>query len=404
MQLERQNYFHRNNEFYTKSGGKEILVKKFVSDLDRPVYLYNTDVIKQRIEAYKEAFKSKTTQIHYAIKANSNLDLLKIIRKQGLGVDVVSIGEFNRSCEAGFKPSEIIFSGVGKSKSEIREALEKGCGQLNCESLSEFKRIGSIAQSMGIKANVGVRINPDITVKTHPYIATGFRENKFGVSLKQILELIEIASLHKESLNWVGLSCHIGSQIMNTDPLVQAAKSLLNMSKDLKNYGITIESLDIGGGLGVDYQSDDEFKDLELIKSFGKAVLALLRDFDGKIFLEPGRSLVARSGVLLTKVEYVKSNGFKNFIVMNTGMHHLMRPSLYRAYHKIVPLKINSNSKIENFDIVGPICESSDVLGFDRMLPRPKEEDWMAILDAGAYGMSMVSQYNHHPFPLEKFI
>ena len=404
VKLERQTYFYKENNLYASCGGKQILLKEFVTDSDRPIYLYNTETVKKRIDAYKEAFKSKPAHIHYAVKANSNIDLLKFIKDQGVGADVVSIGEFNRAQEAGFDASEIIFSGVGKSKAEIRESLEKGCRQLNCESLSEFKRIGDIAKNMGIKARVGVRINPDITVETHPYIATGFRENKFGVPLKQLSELIEIASNYKESLKWVGLSCHIGSQIMNSDPLVLAAKSLLSTAKDLSSYGIKIDSLDIGGGLGVDYQSDDEQKDIESILSFGREVSELLKDFDGEVFLEPGRSLVARSGILLARVEYVKSNGFKNFIVVNTGMHHLMRPSLYQAYHKIVPLSFNPESKPENFDIVGPICESSDVLGYDRMLPRPLEEDWVAILDTGAYGMSMVSGYNHHPFPFEKLI
>ena len=404
MILERSTYFYKNTILHTKVDGNEMSLEEVISGSDRPIYLYNKDTIRKRVEAYKHAFKAKPAHIHYAVKANSNIELLKFMKSLGTGADVVSIGEFNRACEAGFDPSEIIFSGVGKTKSEIKEALEKGCMQLNCESLSEFKRIGDIAKSMNTFARVGVRINPDITVDTHPYIATGFRENKFGVPLKQLTELIDLAKDYKDSLKWVGLSCHIGSQIMNADPLVLAAKSLLDTAKSLLGYGIKIESLDIGGGLGVDYQSDDESIDLESIKSFGENVSDLLSEFGGEIFLEPGRSLVARSGVLLARVEYVKSNGFKNFIVINTGMHHIMRPSLYQAYHKIVPIKYDPESKLENFDIVGPICESSDVLGYDRMLPKPQEEDWVAILDAGAYGMAMASQYNHHPFPLEKLV
>jgi len=404
LELNRESYFYKNNKLFTQVEGRDIELQELVGSSDTPIYLYNKMTLKKRVQAYKDAFSKKPAHIHYAIKANTNLEIMKYVKSLGLGADVVSIGEFNRAIDAGFEADEIIFSGVGKTKSEIKEALEKGCGQLNCESLSEFKRIGQIAKELNLIARVGVRINPDITVETHPYIATGFRENKFGIPLKQLPDLIELFKSHQQNISWIGLSCHIGSQIMNSDPMVLAANSLIETARKLNEYGVKIKSLDIGGGLGVDYQSDDESKDLERIKDFGNRVAELFKDFDGEILLEPGRSLVARAGVLLARVEYVKSNGFKKFIILNTGMHHLMRPSLYQAYHKILPLCFDSKSKLENFDVVGPICESSDVIGFDRMLPEPKEEDWVAILDAGAYGISMASDYNHHPFPKEVLV
>ena len=403
MDFTRNSLFYHENDLCMLSNGAPLALKNICLESEHPVYLYNTDTIIKRVEAYKSAFSNLNTHIHFAVKSNPNLDVLRLVKSLGCGADVVSIGEFNHSLEAGFNAKEIIFSGVGKTKLEIKEALSKKVKQINCESLSEIKRVAKIAKSLNLEARIGVRINPDISVKTHPYIATGFRENKFGIPLGQVPELIKILDQSNEVLKLVGLSCHIGSQIMESEPLVKATKSLLKLSEEIKAKGYRVESLDIGGGLGVDYQSDNEDKDIEAIMNFGHLVTEALRPFDGEVCLEPGRSIVARSGVLLARVEYVKSNGFKNFIVLNTGMHHLMRPSLYQAYHKIIPIKL-SDSKIENFDVVGPICESADVLGYDRGLPRPEEDDWMAILDAGAYGISMVSGYNKHPNPTEVLV
>lgn len=403
MDFKRNSIFYKDGALFAKTKNGLLDFKTVCLESENPVYFYNSLTVSDRVNAYKEAFSELDTHIHFAVKSNPNLQILQLVHSLGCGADVVSIGEFNHAIKAGFNPQNIIFSGVGKTKKEIHEALTKNVKQINCESLSEVKRVADISKALNLKASIGVRINPDISVKTHPYIATGFRENKFGIPLGQIPELVEILKSNLEFLQLKGLSCHIGSQIMEAEPLVKAAESLISLARELKTKGQTVQSLDIGGGLGVDYQSDDEDRDLTSIKEFGSLVAKTLKDFDGEICLEPGRSIVARSGVLLARVEYIKSNGFKNFIVLNTGMHHLLRPSLYQAYHKIVPLELRE-SKVGNFDFVGPICESSDVLGYDRALPQPEEGDWVAILDAGAYGMSMVSGYNIHPYPTEVLV
>ena len=337
------------------------------------------------------------------MKANPNLEILKLMKSHGLGADVVSIGEFRQALKAGFEASEIIFSGVGKSRAEIKEALENKVFQINCESLAEIKRVAEVSKALGRQTSIGIRINPDIPVDTHPYIATGFRENKFGISLNQLPQVSKIVLESEEALELKGISCHIGSQIMDVNPMVKALESVLRVESELKHSGHAIQYLDLGGGLGVDYQSDDEAADLKNIAEFGERITPLLKNFKGQVLFEPGRSLVARSGVLLTRVEYVKTNGYKDFIVVNSGMHHLLRPSLYSAYHKIVPLR-QSDKSVKTFDVVGPICESSDVLGYDRNLPIPNEGDWLAVLDAGAYGMSMASAYNLHDFPGEVLV
>jgi len=403
MSFSRESFFYKNNELCTSVGGKVKTLSSLADLTERPVYLYNSETLKKRISAYKKAFSGFKNHIHFATKANANLEVLKVVKAEGLGADVVSIGEFNQALKAGFLPNEIIFSGVGKSRAEIKEALEKKVFQINCESLSEIKRVGEVSLELGKSTALGIRINPDIPVDTHPYIATGFRENKFGISLDQLPQVSKLILESAGALKLQGVSCHIGSQIMDVNPLVKALESVLRVNSELKLLGHKVEYLDLGGGLGVDYQSDDESKDLKNIATFGERITPLLKDFKGTVLFEPGRSLIARAGVLLTKVEYIKTNGFKDFVVVNTGMHHLLRPSLYSAYHKIVPLKIR-DAAVKTYDVVGPICESSDVLGYDRNLVTPEEGDWLAILDAGAYGMSMASAYNLHAFPKEVLV
>lgn len=405
-QFKRKSFAYHNGELALLREGETLDLKSLIQDSGRAYYIYNSQTIKDRIKAYQEAFKGFKNHIHFAVKANPNLEILKLMKSHGLGADVVSIGEFNRALEAGFDASEIIFSGVAKSRKEIKEALQKKVFQINCESLAEIKRLAEVAKELGLKASMGVRINPDIPVDTHPYIATGFRENKFGIPLTQVPEVLAIVAANREDLSFQGISCHIGSQIMQTDSLIKALDSVLNLYAELQKQGVEISYLDLGGGLGVDYSSNNEEKDLAQIKDFGEKITEKLAaaHFKGELLFEPGRSLVARAGVLLTKVEYVKNNGFKNFIVVNSGMHHLLRPSLYKAYHQILPLKEETGGKLKSFDVVGPICESSDVLGYERLLVEPEEGDWLAVLDAGAYGMSMASGYNMHPFPIEVLV
>ncbi len=370
---------------------------------ERPTYIYNSFSITRRIQRMKEAFSTLQPQIHYALKANSHSGILKMFKSQDLGVDVVSGGEAKIALENGFDPQKIIFSGVAKSKSEIELAIQKNFFQINVESLEELRRVGSIAQRLQKKVAVGIRINPNIRVDTHPYITTGFRENKFGISEYQLSEALEIIKSHAPWVQLQGLSSHIGSQIRDITPLIESLESLIKSSQALLEQGFALKTIDMGGGLGIDYFADDEAKELALVDILGQKASFLLKNSPFKLLLEPGRWLVARSGALCARVEYVKFNGYKNFLVLNTGMHHLLRPALYKAHHRILPLQ-QSEGTPKVYDVVGPICESSDVIGQDRWFAPPKEQDLFAIMDAGAYGMSMSSSYNHHPFPLEILI
>lgn len=394
-------YRHQTLGAHTTDGWRPI--KEFLKS-ERPTYIYNSNSIAERIRKMKSAFDGCKPQIHYAIKANSHAGILKLMKEQGLGVDVVSQGEAQIALEQGFSPRQIIFSGVAKSKNEIEFAIEKNIFQINVESLEELKRIADIAQRLQKKVAVGIRINPNIPVDTHPYITTGFRENKFGISEAQLSEVVAIVKAHPQFIQLQGLSSHIGSQIRDITPLTESLECLIKISQMLLQQGLKLTTIDMGGGLGIDYFAEDELKEIQLIEVLGTKVTHLLKESPLQLLLEPGRWLVARAGALCAQVEYVKFNGYKNFIILNTGMNHLLRPALYKAHHRMAPLYQRKENPQKIYDIVGPICESSDVLGQDRWLHPPQEGDWVAILEAGAYGMSMSSAYNHHPFPLEVLI
>lgn len=368
---------------------------------NKPFYVYNTSTIEKRVQVFSENLKGLDFKIHYAVKANGHEGILKLLKSKGCGADVVSLGEAKLALENGFTAEDIIFSGVAKSKDDLREAIKAGYYQINVESLQELERIGGIAKELSKKARVGLRINPNIKVDTHPYITTGFRENKFGISEDQVREALLIIKKYSPWIELQGVSSHIGSQIRELTPLLDAVQALWRITQNLMKDGSPISTLDMGGGIGIDYTKSDESGELELMKNFCLEAKKILKDFKGRVMMEPGRAIVARSGVLCTRVEYVKFNGFKDFIIVNSGMNHLMRPALYEAFHRIQPLTEYSGRPEKMYDIVGPICESSDVLGRGRQLPEPKEGEWLAIMDAGAYGMSMASSYNHHEFPSE---
>ncbi len=400
----RESFSYKDNVLGVEAEKGWTSILELIPDSEVPTYVYNLKTIKSRIDAYKSSLSKLKTQIHYAVKSNGSAEVLKCFQSEGTCADVVSQGEFKRALDCGFKGSQIIFSGVAKSRKDILFAIENDAYQINIESLAELRRVCEISKSIDKEARVGFRVNPDIPVDTHPYITTGFRENKFGIGLDQVRKAVKILKESESLVKLTGISAHIGSQIMDVDPLVDSAKALKRLAKELEGQGFKLESIDVGGGVGVDYQSHDESLDIQMIKNYGKKLEELFSDFDGTIVLEPGRSLVGRSGILIAKVEYIKNNGFKDFIIVNTGMHHLMRPSLYKAYHSIVPVRKTGENLEKNFDIVGPICESSDVLGFDRVMEEPKEGDFLAILDAGAYGMTMANEYNLHKLPNEVFV
>lgn len=372
----------------------------YLKDHSHPVYVYNLSSISRRADFYNEHLKGLNTKMFYAVKSNGHKDILKLLKQKGLGVDVVSGGEATWALENGFAPSDILFSGVGKSKQEITLALQKGFFQINAESVEEIARIIQLAQQLGKKAAIGIRINPNIKPDTHPYITTGFRENKFGISEYQIPESLKLIAANSEHISLQGLSAHIGSQIRDIKPLIETIQALIQMARNLKNQGHPLKTLDFGGGIGIDYNSEDETAEFEMMTEFCSALREARSEFDGQFLLEPGRTLVGRAGALCAQVEYVKFNGYKKFLILNTGMHHLMRPALYKANHRILPLAQSADAS-DFYDVVGPICESSDVLGHDRQFPPLREGDWVAIMDAGAYGMTMSSFYNRHEPPQE---
>ena len=388
-----------NDRYLLEQNNKLIDLVDCYEKKESPVYVYDLDGLSKRVKDFTSVLPANT-DVHYALKANCNINVLKIIKENGLGLDVVSGGELKQGLEAGFLASDIVFSGVGKTVKELELAINEGVKQINVESVQELERISFLAQKMNKKVNVAFRMNPDVDAKTHPYITTGFRENKFGMDFLEISTLLEILKQNK-NVELSGLTMHIGSQLRDIQPMEDASKRLLSLWDELIADGYKLKTLDLGGGLGIDYK-DEESSDLANINLYGEMLKSLLKDFKGKIILEPGRILVARYGVLITKIQYIKENQFKNFAIVDTGMHHLMRPCLYQAYHRILPLKLDlSDSEEKLYDIVGPICESSDTIGKDRLMGHLRQDDYLAVCDVGAYGHVMSNNYNTHGLPNE---
>jgi diaminopimelate decarboxylase len=365
-----------------------------------PTYFYDLDMIMERVKVFRESW-SIPLRIHYAMKANSHPQILKALADQGLGADVVSKGELEQSLAAGMAPTGIVFSGVGKKRNEIEAALGKGIFQLNVESPQELKRIAEIAKAMGLTAPVAFRLNPDVNADTHPYIQTGFRENKFGMDESFLPELIEILKMYPHQLHLQGIAIHIGSQLQDLTPILEATQKALKVFDQLKAQGFRLQTFDVGGGVGLDYRNQNPDSDLPLIQQYGARLSQLLKGRVPQVMCEPGRILVARAGVLLTEVQYVKTTPYRKFVIVDTGMHHLMRPALYQAHHEVSPLTEPGNQDLQLFDIVGPICESTDVLARDRRLPLLQSGDRLGIRDVGAYGFAMANHYNAHDLPSE---
>ncbi len=365
-----------------------------------PVYVYNLAHITDRMNFLRSAFKKIKPSIHYAMKANDHHDVLRTLREAGALIDTVSAGEVKIAIKSGFKAEQIIFSGVAKSKDEITYALKAGIKQINVESPSELRRIAQIAKDLKLRASVAFRMNPDVNPQTHPYITTGFRENKFGMDDGFLPELVEILRSNPESLNLRGLTLHIGSQLLELTSLKEAIEKTKAVFLDLKRQGFALDRFDVGGGVGINYQTDDESAERQLLSDYAAMVDSLLSDLGVEIILEPGRTLVARSGLLIGEVQYIKDTQFKKFAILNTGMNHLLRPALYQAKHRVLPLTW-SKSVTKTYDIVGPICESADFLAQKVELPEVHEGDFIAIADTGAYGRVMASHYNAHELPKE---
>ena len=390
---------YQNGKLFLIQGARKTNLLVLAKQTGRPFYVYDLDGMLSRLKFFKKTVAP--AGVHYAVKANHHPEILKAFCKAGVGVDVVSGGEIERAGKAGFLGRDIIFSGVGKTESEIELALKTDILQFNVESVSELKCIARTAQKMGRTARVAFRINPDVDIDTHPYIKTGLRESKFGLDEECMPRLLEVLNKNPV-LSFTGLALHIGSQIQDLTPLktsIQRVKILYQ--KLIKDYPLS--TFDCGGGLGIDYSMQADIKsDHRLIKAYGEYLNVLAKSLgrEVRVLTEPGRVITARFACLIGQVQYIKNKLSKNFAVLNTGMHHLMRPCLYEAYHRILPLEKRLGEK-KVYDIVGPICESSDLLGRDRVLAGLKEKDFLAVMDAGAYGAVMASSYNAHPFPKE---
>ncbi len=362
-----------------------------------PLYIYDMDKIQNNFLAFKEAFSARKSLICYALKANSNLSILSLLATLGSGADCVSIGEVKRALYAKIPKYKIIFSGVGKTSDEIREALKLDILFLNVESKEELLEIEKIAKSMNIKARISIRVNPNIDAKTHPYISTGLHENKFGVSIENAKELYIYAHA-SESLEPIGIHFHIGSQLTDIAPIAQSAQKIADLTRSLLALQIDIKFFDVGGGVGIRYTDENTIN----LYEYAQCILSALSGMDLTIVCEPGRRIVGDCGTLLASVLYEKHTSHKRFVIVDSGMNDLMRPALYGAYHTIqAHSKHTLDSSLTPADVVGPVCESSDTFGKDIPLPKLQKGDIISFANAGAYGYSMASNYNARMRPAE---
>jgi len=364
-----------------------------------PLYVYSASTIASRYRAVDDAFASYPHAMHYALKANSTLAIARLLRGLGGGVDANSGGEIDVALRAGFIPPEIIFTGVGKTRAELIQAIDLGVKNINAESEGELERINAIARERQTRARVAIRVNPDIDARSHPHISTGLKTNKFGISINEARQLCRRMRA-SPGLEIVGLHTHVGSQILDLEPLRRAAAAVVALAKELVGDGMAIEHLDLGGGLGISYDGTVA----PTAQEYADAVLPIVRDSGLPIILEPGRTIVGPAGALLTQVVDVKTQpSGKQFVVLDAGMTELIRPMLYNAYHRIEPVETRDAPEIL-CDLVGPLCESSDTLGRDRRIAQPEVGDLFAVLDAGAYGSAMASTYNRRTLPAEVLV
>ena len=376
---------------------EDVALDELARQLGTPLYVYSRATLEAAYRAYTQAFAETPHLICYATKANSSLAILNLFARLGGGFDIVSGGELARVLAAGGDARKIVFSGVGKTRAEMEQALQANILCFNVESEAELKRLNQVADEFGQAAPISLRVNPDVDPKTHPYISTGLKQNKFGVAIADAPRLYHLAA-SLPHLDIVGVDCHIGSQLIDLSPLADAADRVLALVDTLAKEGIVLQHIDLGGGVGIRYQDEAE-PDLG---AYGRMLAERFRGRSETLLLEPGRSLVGNAGILLTRVEYLKPGEDKNFAIVDVAMNDLMRPALYDAYHDIVPLQLQ-NAPIQRYDVVGPICESGDFIGFARDLAIC-EGDYLALLSAGAYGMSMASNYNSRPRAAEVLV
>jgi diaminopimelate decarboxylase len=382
------NYFHyRNGHLFAE----DVAVKEIADRVGTPAYIYSARTLRRHFRLISDAFEGTNTIICFAMKALSNLSILKLFNDLGAGFDIVSVGELMRCLKVGADPAKIVFSGVGKTDSEIEAAINANILMINVESRPELHRVSEVASRLRRSARVSLRVNPDLDPGTHPHISTGHRDSKFGIPLSQVREYYAEAR-RLPSLELAGLSTHIGSQITETSPFIEAAQKVAAIVRDLRVDGIPLNYLDLGGGLGIPYQEEPP----EPVE-YATALLGPLRELGVKIIIEPGRVLVGNAGILVTRVLYVKETDVKRFVVVDGAMNDLIRPVLYEAYHEILPVEQRAQASLQTADVVGPVCESGDFFAREREVPELQAGELLSIMSAGAYGFVMASNYNSRP-------
>lgn len=390
------------HEKQLKFEAQSINLSSLTENYDGPIYVYDGKYMAHRARALKAALPANT-EIYYALKANDCKEVVRLFVDLGFGMDVVSRGELEWSLQQGCSPQKIIFSGVGKTENEILFALKLGIRQINVESVPELKRINELTQKHNLKAFIGLRVNPNVDAKTHPYIATGLKNNKFGIEVEALSECERILR-GNSNLVFQGFSVHIGSQLVDLSACTEAYDKLVPVIIEWKSKGYQFETLDAGGGLGIFYDRTVESTEVALAQEWGKRIGNSWQGLSKSLMVEPGRWLVGHGGVLLTRVEYIKKTSHHTFAIVDTGMHHLLRPALYQAKHRILPLSPSEGSEEMTYQIVGPICESSDVLAASEILPELKQGQFLAVIDTGAYGRVMSSNYNRQTPAREIFL
>lgn len=392
--------------YYPKSKSALHCERVSLSDLAKkhgtPLYVYSAGQILDRYQLFSKAFCHRDHLICYSVKANSNLSILKLLAEIGSGFDIVSGGELLRILEANKKAARrVVFSGVGKTAEEIDLALAADILIFNVESESEVALLAERASKRRVRARVALRVNPDVFAETHPYISTGLREHKFGIDIRAARPVYQQVK-RSRYLDPVGISVHIGSQIRAAAPFGAALENVADLIRELASDGIQIKLVDAGGGLGIDYHGASD--PVAEVEGYASAIDRALKGLEVRLLLEPGRFLVAQAGALLARVLYVKASGSKTFVITDAGMNDLIRPALYQAYHEILPVVLDPKAQTTVVDLVGPVCETGDFFARDRTMPTVKEGDWVAILDTGAYGMSLSSNYNSRPRPAEVLV
>jgi diaminopimelate decarboxylase len=402
-------FTYSRNESSQRSSPRELLadavpLRQLAERYGTPLYIYSATTIRQRYQQFDEAFVDCEHTICYSVKANSNLSILKLLASLGAGFDIVSGGELQRVLQASRKSApQVVFSGVGKLPDEIDLALQSRILLFNVESAAELQMLSARATHLRKTAKFAVRVNPDVDARTHPYISTGLHEHKFGVPMRDAPELYRHGA-ESRHLKAAGVSVHIGSQIVDVDPFREAMQRVASLVRSLRRDGHDIRYVDAGGGLGISYAKNPKGNFPARVKSYASAIVRPLQRLGVHVLLEPGRSIIGPAGVLLTRVVYRKRNDGKQFVIVDAAMNDLMRPSLYGAHHEIVPVSLVAKRELSVVDVVGPVCESADFFARNRELPVAREGDLLAILDAGAYGMSLASNYNTRPRAAEVLV